>query len=305
MLCGQEIAVWTSLAMSNEQSHLWDLFISHASEDKDSFVRPLAQTLRALGLEVWYDEFSLSIGDSLSRSIDKGIARSRYGVVVISPSFIAKRWPEYELRGLVTREIEGEKTILPVWHGITRSDVARFSPTLADKVAIRTQDAKASDIAIQILRAARPDLYEKHPRAELERLASGKAVRELQEELQRLRDQLAEFQCPHCGAPVIQQIDAPIDHNEKHWDVREAFECGFARFAGETERLCPSDPQAPTLAEFAFEITENPDFKDCWRSRAIPNTSRAKRLRPAASFGDSPEQAKERIVQELKKLGVR
>lgn len=70
-----------------ERDDYWDLFISHASEDKESFVRPLAHFLRELGLKVWYDEFTLSVGDSLSRSIDNGLARSRYGVVVISPAF--------------------------------------------------------------------------------------------------------------------------------------------------------------------------------------------------------------------------
>ena len=94
----------------------WDAFISHAYEDKDDFVRPLAQALAQLGVNAWYDEFTLEVGDSLSRSIDKGLAGSRYGIVVISPSFIQKKWPERELRGLVAREIEEEqKVILPVW----------------------------------------------------------------------------------------------------------------------------------------------------------------------------------------------
>ena len=68
----------------------WDVFISHASEDKEGFVRPLAKSLRQRGLRVWYDEFTLKVGDSLRRSIDRGLARSRYGVVVISPNFLRK-----------------------------------------------------------------------------------------------------------------------------------------------------------------------------------------------------------------------
>ena len=60
----------------------WDAFISHAWEDKESFVRPLAHALTALGATVWYDEFSLKLGDSLSASIDRGLAGSRYGIVV-------------------------------------------------------------------------------------------------------------------------------------------------------------------------------------------------------------------------------
>jgi hypothetical protein len=68
----------------------WDVFISHASEDKEDFVRLLAERLRTHGLRVWYDDFTLTVGDSLRRSIDRGLARSRYGIVVISPNFLRK-----------------------------------------------------------------------------------------------------------------------------------------------------------------------------------------------------------------------
>jgi len=94
----------------------YDLFISHASEDKDALVRPLAKALSEFGLRVWYDEFTLSIGDSLSKAIDKGLADSQFGLVVLSPSFLKKGWPDYELRGLLAREIGSRKVILPIWH---------------------------------------------------------------------------------------------------------------------------------------------------------------------------------------------
>src|SRR3989304_3141486 len=112
----------------SEQSKKWDVFISHTSEDKDTFVRPLAVALRNVGVSVWYDEFSLRLGDSLSRSIDRGLAGSKLGLVVISPHFIAKPWPEYELRGLVAREVSEDRVILPVWHGVARAQVLAFSP---------------------------------------------------------------------------------------------------------------------------------------------------------------------------------
>ena len=81
----------------------YDVFISHASEDKDAVVRPLAHALSDGGLRVWYDEFELRIGDSLRRKIDLGLAKSRFGVVVFSRSFFGKGWTNYELDGLVTR----------------------------------------------------------------------------------------------------------------------------------------------------------------------------------------------------------
>jgi hypothetical protein len=114
----------------------WDVFVSHASEDQDDFVRPLAQALESKGLKVWYAESALTIGDSLSRSIDKGLAGSRFGIVVISRHFLAKEWPRRELDGLVARETgERTKIILPVWHNITAAEVLQRSPMLADRLA--------------------------------------------------------------------------------------------------------------------------------------------------------------------------
>ncbi|MDF3339515.1 toll/interleukin-1 receptor domain-containing protein [Mycolicibacterium septicum] len=114
---------------------LYDAFISHASEDKDDFVRPLAERLRDEHVEVWYDEFSLRIGDSLRRSIDRGLSQSRFGIVILSPSFFAKGWAQREFDGLVAREIDEQGIVLPVWHGVTRQEVKEYSPPLADKFA--------------------------------------------------------------------------------------------------------------------------------------------------------------------------
>jgi hypothetical protein len=115
---------------------LYDVFICHASEDKESFVRPLADALRSANIEVWYDAFSLKLGDSVRRSIDKGLSQSRFGVVVLSRAFFEKRWTQYELDGLVEREMRGQdKVLLPVWHDVTADDVALYSPALAGRMA--------------------------------------------------------------------------------------------------------------------------------------------------------------------------
>jgi hypothetical protein len=116
----------------------FDVFICHASEDKESFVRSLVEELITKGIAVWYDEFTLKLGDSLRKSIDKGLACSRYGIVVLSKKFFLKDWPEIELDGLAAREINGQKVILPIWHNITREEVLRYSPILADRLAIST-----------------------------------------------------------------------------------------------------------------------------------------------------------------------
>lgn len=129
----------------------FDVFISHASEDKDEIVRPLAEALRHGGLEVWYDEFELKIGDSLRRKIDSGLARSRFGVVVLSKEFFRKGWPNYELDGLVTRAVSGEQVLLPIWHNITKKEVIQHSPSLADKLARSTGTHTVEEIAVEII----------------------------------------------------------------------------------------------------------------------------------------------------------
>lgn len=139
----------------------YDLFISHASEDKADFVQPLAETLRSFGVDVWYDQFTLQLGDSLSRSIDKGLSGSSFGLVVLSPSFLAKGWPEYELRGLIAKEIDTSKVILPIWHNLERSELLNYSPTLADKYAIKSDSMSVVQIAASIISVVRPDLMEK------------------------------------------------------------------------------------------------------------------------------------------------
>jgi hypothetical protein len=133
-----------------ESQREYDVFISHASEDKEGIVRPLTNALKSEGLRVWYDEFELKIGDSLRRKIDRGLATSRVGLVVLSQSFINKGWTNYELDGIVTRTITGEQILLPIWHKISKQEVIEFSPSLADKVARSTATYTVEEIANEI-----------------------------------------------------------------------------------------------------------------------------------------------------------
>lgn len=140
-----------SLVDDSEDNYTeYDVFISHASEDKDEVVRPLAQALAEQGLKVWYDEFELKIGDSLRRKIDRGLANSKFGIVVLSKAFIKKGWTNYELDGIISKANTGEQVLLPIWHGITKKEVLDYSPSLADKVARNTASYTVEDIAEEI-----------------------------------------------------------------------------------------------------------------------------------------------------------
>jgi hypothetical protein len=118
----------------------WDVFISHASEDKQAVALPLADSLTRSGLKVWLDRFELRIGDSLREKIDEGLAESAFGVVILSEHFFNKGWTKNELNGLFALEDGGVKLILPVWHGVDKATVAKYSPILADRLAANTTD---------------------------------------------------------------------------------------------------------------------------------------------------------------------
>lgn len=119
-----------------------DVFICHDSRDKESFVRPLAQALSRRILKVWYDEYSLKIGDSLVTKIDEGLKECRYGVVVISNNFLTrKKWTSREFRSLTSKEIDSDrKVILPIWLNVSKEQVAEYSLDLADKIALNANE---------------------------------------------------------------------------------------------------------------------------------------------------------------------
>jgi hypothetical protein len=139
-------------AHGEKKQEEWDAFIAHACEDREAIARPLAEALRAKGLRVWYEEFSLRAGDSLRESIDRGLSRSRFGVVVLSKPFFGKHWPTKELDSLATRQVGGKKVIFPVWHGVRFNDVRWHSVMLADRLAAST-DKGLEPVVEQLSRA--------------------------------------------------------------------------------------------------------------------------------------------------------
>ncbi len=118
----------------------WDAFISHASEDKPTVARPLADLIAGHHLRVWLDESEIAPGDSLRAKIDEGLSKSRFGVVILSRSFLKKSWAVAELNGIFSWEMAGERALIPVWHKVTLQQVLAASPLLSDRLALRTSD---------------------------------------------------------------------------------------------------------------------------------------------------------------------
>lgn len=133
----------------------YDAFICHASEDKDTFVRDLARELLSINIEIWYDEFTLTVGDSLFGKINQGLTESKYGIVIFSEAFFGKKWPKRELEGLVALEDDGEKKILPVWFDVDRDDILKHYPTLADLYAADASRGM-SNVVTELSKVLRP-----------------------------------------------------------------------------------------------------------------------------------------------------
>ena len=254
----------------------WDIFISHASEDKDQIARPLAEALKEDGYEVWYDDFSLKLGDSLRETIDRGLAESRFGVVILSKHFFMKRWTNQELNGLAAIEVGGEKVILPIWHGVTHADVVEYSPILADRKAVSTTEALERIVAAIELVVNPP-------------LAEG-----LKEQLQQASEDLQEYRCPFCRSPLTTRSSVPL--SEDYDGTYETFECGYAQIDGHMQQPCPSDPNFPKLEDYEFhfhEIEGDSNWK--WVCIATGGTRESRALQLMSEYGQTKEEARQKV----------
>ena len=137
-----------------------DVFISYSSEERDTVAKPLAELLISIGVSVWFDKYDLKVGDSLRRKIDEGLSKCRYGIVLLSTSFFSKHYTNRELDGLAQREVDGAKVILPIWVGVDEHQVRKYSPSLADRVAIRWDDGLANAV-LKLVEVIKPEAIEK------------------------------------------------------------------------------------------------------------------------------------------------
>ncbi|MCU4801338.1 toll/interleukin-1 receptor domain-containing protein [Halobacteria archaeon HArc-gm2] len=119
------------MVQTPDEDEAHDVFISYSHNDSKDVVGLLVEELQAYGLDVWYDDISMSIGDSLRKEMDIGLRNSRYGVIVCSEGYF-EGTSEWEFNGLVKKHIDEENVILPVLHGVGHDDILEESHSLAD-----------------------------------------------------------------------------------------------------------------------------------------------------------------------------
>lgn len=148
----------TAAAGTTEEVPAHDVFLSHASEDKDDIARPLYDALTARGVTVWFDEIEITVGKSIRQEIEKNIARARFGIVILSPDFLKKQWTQTELDALFSRKMNsGEDLVLPIWHKITKQEVLDQSTLLAGIHALNSAIQTVDEMADLLAKAVEPD----------------------------------------------------------------------------------------------------------------------------------------------------
>jgi len=146
----------SSIAMPRLETHASDIFLSHASEDKDEIARPLKIALEERGISVWFDEIKIEVGQSIRQAIEAGIARCHFGVVILSPHFFARQWTQAELDGLFMRKMaSGQNLILPVWHRVSMDEVIQHSPMLVGIAALNSATMTIDEMADNLSNAVR------------------------------------------------------------------------------------------------------------------------------------------------------
>jgi len=132
-------------------SEPYDFFISHAWKDKSDFVDALVLKAEVAGLSVWYDRQALRWGDSIRQKIDDGLRQSFFGVVILSPNFFERSWPQAELDAIVQKDLSGRGRLLPIWHKLTQDEVAHHAPTLAGRLALSTSNYSTDAIVKELV----------------------------------------------------------------------------------------------------------------------------------------------------------
>ena len=139
-----------------EGENEYDLFMSYSHADSEAIVETLVEELEAYDIDVWYDKVEVSIGDSITESIDEGLGKSDFGVVVLSEGYF-EGTSDWELKGIVNKHTEEENVILPLWHGIGYDDVYEQSPSLAGIRAEELTNGNVQTVATELFRIVAED----------------------------------------------------------------------------------------------------------------------------------------------------
>lgn len=139
-----------SKTVKTSPNRKYDLFLSHASKDKEDYVNDLFSSLKELGINIFYDTEVIQWGDNWKNKILDGVAKSEFAIIVISKNFFDREWTEKELNELLSRQNESkQKMVLPILKDISIKELREKYPQVADIQAIDSRDYSCNQIAIK------------------------------------------------------------------------------------------------------------------------------------------------------------
>ncbi len=128
---------------------LRDVFLCHAWDDRNGAAKELHDLLETRGVSVWFSEKDVLLGSSLLREIDKGLAKSRVGIVLVTPALLRRLKGEgiadKELSALLARDL-----LVPIVHNTTYEDLRDVSPLLGSRSGLSTAEEPMADVAAKL-----------------------------------------------------------------------------------------------------------------------------------------------------------
>jgi hypothetical protein len=154
-----EVRTLTPLRESFEkrvaQPDLRDVFLCHAWDDRNGAAKDLHDLLESLGVSVWFSEKDVLLGSPLLREIDKGLAKSRVGIVLVTPALLRRVQgegiAEKELSALLARDM-----LVPIVHGTTYEALREVSPLLGSRSGLSTVEDSMANIAAKLAELVGP-----------------------------------------------------------------------------------------------------------------------------------------------------
>lgn len=141
------------MAENEDVRKQYDVFISHASKDKNVYVDSLNAAVRKLGLNIFYDTDVLSWGDNWKQVILDGTKSSEFAIIVISNNFFDREWTERELGEFLSRQNENhQKIVLPLLYGISLDELKEHYPELGDIQCVSADEHNIEEIVILLAR---------------------------------------------------------------------------------------------------------------------------------------------------------
>ena len=137
------------------QPDLRDVFLCHAWDDRNGAAKELHDQLESLGVSVWFSEKDVLLGATLLREIDKGLAKSRVGIVLVTPALLRRVQgegiAEKELSALLARDLLG-----PIVHGTTYEELREVSPLLGSRSGLSTAEEPMANVAAKLAELVAP-----------------------------------------------------------------------------------------------------------------------------------------------------